>query len=534
MISKSCQNCDVGFEITDEDLVFYKRIAVPEPQNCPKCRLLRRLNERNSKNLFYRNCDFSGKKIVSQYSESVPFPVYDQKIWWSDDWDAMIHGMDFDFNRPFFEQFEELRNKVPQMAVFVIGDTLENSDFTNCTGYLKNCYLIGEADYDEDCYFSNRIFYCKNTFDCSTIFESELCYECIDCTSCQRLKYSQDCKSCHESYFLKDCIACQDCIACVNQRQKQYMIFNKQYSKEEYLAMKAGFNLNTAFGIEELRKKSEEFFKTQPLRDLHEEQNQNSLGDHLYNSKNSSWCFDSRDLEDCKYCARLIGPVKDSMDYTSWGSKAELVYQSASSGDNAYNMKFCSTCTTNNSNIEYCFSCSACDEVFGCVGLKRKKFCIFNKQYSEEEYRNLKARIIEHMRKTGEYGEFFPKKLCPHAYNDTLAMDEFPLSKEEILAAGYKWREAEEIAKSDLNLTCTACEKSYKLIPQELTFYAQNGIPAPLKCPLCRHKARQKKRNRISLTERNCDNCGKSIMSTVSSERAEKVYCKECYLKEVY
>ncbi len=531
---KPCQNCQVSFEIDDTESAYYQRISVPAPVDCPKCRLVRRLTERNSKNLFYRNCDLSGKKIVSQYSPSVPFPVYDQKIWWSDEWDAMNYGVDFDFGRPFFEQFEALRNRVPQMSVFVIGDTLENSDFTNCTGYLKNCYLIGEADYDEDCYFSNRIYYCKNTFDCSTIYESELCYECIDCSGCQRLKYSQDCKNCHDSYFLKDCIACQDCIGCVNQRQKQYMIFNKQYSKEEYLAMKADLNLESSSGLGNLREKCEEFFKTQPVRDLHEEQNQNSLGDHLYNSKNSSWCFDSRDLEDCKYCARLIGPVKDCMDYTSWGSKAELVYQCTATGDGAYNLKFCSTCTTNNSNMEYCFSCTGCDEVFGCVGLKRKKFCIFNKQYSEKEYRALKAKIISQMTASGEYGQFFPKNLSPHAYNDTLAMDLFPLSKEEVLAAGYKWRDVEDAVKSDANLSCSDCNKSYKLIPQEIDFYAQNGIPHPQNCPLCRHKARQKKRNQIDLAQRNCDKCSKQIMSTVDPNQTEKVFCKDCYLAEVY
>ena len=465
--------------------------------------------------------------MISQYSASVPFPVYDQKVWWSDDWDALTYGVDFDFSRPFFEQFEKLRNRVPQMSLFVISGTLENSDYTNCTGYLKNCYLVGEADYNEDSYFSNRLFHNKNLIDCSTVHDSELCYECIDCSTCQRLKFSQECNNCHDSWFLNNCNSCSDCIACINQRQKKYMIFNKQYSKEEYEKIKNSFDVE----------KIMDFFKTQPHLNLHEEQNQNSFGDHLYNSKNARYCFDCDGLEDSNYCTRLVGPVKDCMDYTSWGSKAELVYQCASCGANAYYLKFCSNCTTNNSNMEYCYQCTGCDELFACTGLKRKKFCIFNKQYSESDYRALKEKIIEHMKKTGEYGEFFPISFSPHAYNDTIAMDEFPIDKENAISKGYKWHDPEtreSIAPTPEVPLCESCKLNFKLMPQELAFYKENGIQIPTNCPLCRHKARQRKRSSVNLREVACTKCGKSIMTGIPKEQSENIYCKECYLSEVY
>ena len=266
--------------------------------------------------------------------------------------------------------------------------------------------------------------------------------------------------------------------------------------------------------------------------DVHEEQNQNCLGDHLYNSKNSSYCFDCKDLEDCKYCARLIGPTKTCMDYSSWGDRAELIYQSVSCGDGVYNLKFCSNCTTNNSNLEYCYQCTGCDECFGCTSLKKKKFCILNKQYSEGEYRELVKRIKDEME---EYGEFFPKDLCPHGYNNTLAMDEFPLTKEEALEEGYKWHDPEEQdVGAEGALECDECGKEFKYIPQEMAFYEKMKVPAPKVCPLCRHKARQKARNPIELWERDCGRCGESVKSSISLDRAEKVYCKQCYLSEVY
>jgi len=37
------------------------------------------------------------------------------------------------------------------------------------------------------------------------------------------------------------------------------------------------------------------------------------------------------------------------------------------------------------------------------------------------------------MMKTGEWGEFFPASLSPFGYNETVAQEYFPLSREEVL-----------------------------------------------------------------------------------------------------
>lgn len=242
---KNCPECSSSFSITDQERSLLDSFQVPDPVSCPECRLIRRLNERNARKLYYRNCDFSGKKIISMYHPEHPFPVYDQETWWSDQWDPLEYGRDFDFSRPFFEQFQELMNAVPHFSVFIVGGTLENSDFTNCTGYLKNCYLLSESDYNEDSYYSNRIYHSRNLSDCSNCFECERCYECIDCEGCYDVFYSQDSQNCSESWFLKNCLGCKDSIGCINQRQQQYMIFNKQYTKEEYERKKSEMKLHT-------------------------------------------------------------------------------------------------------------------------------------------------------------------------------------------------------------------------------------------------------------------------------------------------
>ncbi len=532
----TCAQCQKSFEITSKDLAFYEQMAVPPPKQCPDCRLVRRFMERNPKNLYYRMCDFTKNYTLSQFHADQPFPVYSPESWWSVNWDALNYGQNFDFDRPFFDQFLELKNKTPHLALFNTGGTIQNSDFNNCTAYLKDCYLIAESDYCESSYYSNLLKNCQSVVDCSVCYKDELCYECVDCTNCYTLLYSQDCQTCKDSYFLQNCISCSDCIGCINQRQQQYMIFNKKYSRDEYEKFKEQFALHTKEGVAKLNKICTEFFLTEPRKNLIAEHNENSSGDHLFNSKNAHHCFDSIDLEDCSYCAKLTLGVKSSMDYNSWGNKCELMYQCSSCGDHCYNLKFCANSQSDMNNCEYCAECFGCSDCFGCVNLKKEKFCIFNKKYSEAEYHELKTRIIEHMKQTGEYGEFFPIEICPYGYNETMAMDSFPLCKEEATKKGFKWYDPPEQKITDTtdNIATCPCSKNFKIISQETAFYKKLGIPQPEKCPTCRHENRMKKRQPLKLWDRECAKCNAAVKSNYKPDCPEIIYCEECYLKEVY
>ncbi len=552
-LTKTCELTGKKFTISEKEQQFCEMMNVPLPDICPEERIRRLMSERNARTLYYRKCDLTGKQILSQHHADSPFPVYEASEWWGDKWDATDYGVDFDFSRSFFEQFHELKLKVPHMSVFVISGSNENSDFTNCTGYIKNCYLISEADYSEDCYFSNRIYHSKDCSDCSNVYSCELCYQCIDCEGGHQLFYSQNCKQCRDSYFLFDCQSCSDCIGCINQRQKKYMIFNVQYTKEEYEKHKSAFKLGSRSGVLALQKMCEEFFVRSPHRAVYQENNDNCTGDHLYNSKNSENCFDCKDLEDCYNCVRVAGGVKSAMNYAAWGFKAELMYMCGACGDNAYNLRFCSNCLTNISNATYSYLCTGSSDIFGCVGLKKKKYCILNKQYSRREYEELVPRIIEHMKKTGDWGKSFPKEFSTFAYNETVAMENFPLTKEDALARGFRWRDddeknayqgpdtevadniqdvQEEITKQILR--CKKSAKLYKITPQELRLYKKLAVPIPVLCPAERHLDRYARRNTYLLYDRVCAKTGVPIQTTYAPGRPEIVYSLDTYSKEIY
>jgi hypothetical protein len=44
--------------------------------------------------------------------------IVDQKYWWSDEWDPLDYGIEFDFSRTFFEQWKELRDTIPFSVTF--------------------------------------------------------------------------------------------------------------------------------------------------------------------------------------------------------------------------------------------------------------------------------------------------------------------------------------------------------------------------------------------------------------------------------
>ena len=151
--TRTCKQCSTDFPITDKDLEFYDKVSpvfggvkygIPTPSLCPDCRQRRRLSFRNERKLYKRNCDATGKSIISIYSPDKPFKVYHQDFWWSDKWDPMDYGRDFDFGKSFFGQFNQLSTDVPKSALTLIN--CENCEYSHILSNSKDLYLCYDGD----------------------------------------------------------------------------------------------------------------------------------------------------------------------------------------------------------------------------------------------------------------------------------------------------------------------------------------------------------------------------------------------------
>lgn len=540
---RQCKKCGGQFPTTLADMEFYQKMQVPPSTLCPSCRRQRRLVWRNEWSFYQRKCDLTGKPIISYISPDKPIKVYSLDAWFSDKWNSLDYGMDFDFKRPFFEQFRELLEIVPHIPL-LMGDC-ENSEYTNYSLGNKNCYLISAADYNEDCYYCSYLMRGKNCVDCFFVTDSELCYECTDCEKCYQVFFSQRCKNCQTSIYCLNCQGCTDCIGCINLRNKSYCIFNEKYTKEDYQKKRRGL-LND---MELVRGRFLDLAAAQPNKFAELINSQDCFGNNLINSKNCFYCFDLVDSQDCRYVTYGI-KARDCMDLNG-APDDELLYECVASPQ-CYSTKFSTSCWVKSSGLTYCHLCRASQYCFGCVSLYRNSYCILNKQYSKQEYEDLVPRIIEHMKTTGEWGEFFPIHISPFAYNETAAQEYFPLTKKEANESGYPWKDFDareykkssyqipndikDVSESILNevLACEECGKNYKIILQELNFHKMQSLPIPRKCPDCRRKARVALRTPWNLRKDVCSKCGIEIYTSFSPEKAKNIYCEKCYSEAVY
>jgi len=551
---KNCQNCKKDFTIEPEDFSFYEKIKVPPPTFCPECRYIRRLLDRNEYNFYKRKCDATGKNIISIYRQDQPFPVYKQDYWKSDAWDELAYGRDFDFNRPFFEQFEELRQVVPHLAL--VNSSSVNSEYTNQSNNNKECYMLVTSDRCEKCMYGNwcgKSFFCS---DCSMAWESEFCYECINITKCSNCAWCYDCSDCVNVYFSSDCRDCSDCFGCVGLRSKHYYWFNQNMGKEEYKKRMKDFVWDGE-SIKEAKDKFQKFRLDFPFKYYHGFQARNSSGDYIQNVEGAQVVFNCHDHKNTAYMQDAWSQTEDCRDCTEI-INGELSYE-IQGVETPHRTIVARSCFNTIIDSYYCDMCFGVNNCFGCFGLKNKQYCILNKQYLKGEYTELKKKIIEHMRKTGEWGEYFPSNISPFTYNESMAQDYFPLTKDEALKAGYTWydRPARDYEITEGVIKCASqnsreqkekyplCTTAFKTTPLELSLYKILNLPIPEKCFPCRRQDRFSLRNPRKLWHRQCmcdknghfhgkSKCEIEFETSYAPDRPEIVYCEKCYQQEVY
>src|SRR3989344_6230508 len=293
---KNCQNCKKDFTIEPEDFVFYEKIKVPPPTFCWLCRFQRRCAYRNERSLKKTKSAKSGKDIFTLYPPTAGLTLYSQEEWYGDDWDQMATGRDVDYTRPFFNQLFELFKVAPIFCRNVVQVT--NSEYCANASYLKNCYLLFQVSNTEDSAYGNAVDYSKNCFDNSHLMKCERCYMGFWLTNCYQCHYCTQCTDCHTMWFSKNCRGSSNCIGCVNLTNKNYCIFNEQYTKEEYAKRLAQIKLNTWSGLQKLQKQARNFWLKFPNKFLQGVKNENVTGEYITNSKNCHYCYLIREGKD--------------------------------------------------------------------------------------------------------------------------------------------------------------------------------------------------------------------------------------------
>ena len=122
--TRSCLVTGNEFVITDKDILFYEKVSpvfagkvhlFPFPTESPEIRSQQRMAFRNERSFHTAVCSLSDTPMVSMYHPEDDYRPCKIDLWRGDGWDPFSYGASIDFDRSFFEQFDDLYRSTPVM-----------------------------------------------------------------------------------------------------------------------------------------------------------------------------------------------------------------------------------------------------------------------------------------------------------------------------------------------------------------------------------------------------------------------------------
>lgn len=345
-------------------------------------------------------------------------------------------GRAYNFKESFFDNFKQLHESIDFFNIFSFES--ENCEYWDNIYNAKNCYLSNGVIHEcENILYS---FYIKqgskNIFNSVMVWDNcENIYFASGILKSYNIFYSKYIYNSSDIWFSSNLTWCSHCILSDSLENKSYYIQNKAYSKEAYFKRK-----------NEILKDKDFFLKA--YKKL------NPIWKNI-DSKNCSWIFSvfCENTKNSFYSYRVknwrniilmwsINWNENFYDCFAWWSPK---------WDNYYGCNYIGTYSENAymsmiidwwTNIYYSYNLTNCSFCIGCIWIRNKSYCILNKQYSKEEWYKLVDIIFREMEKEGTLWNFFPGRLNPFYFNDTVScLIDDSFTKSEVEKEGFMWRD---------------------------------------------------------------------------------------------
>ena len=533
-------------------MAFYAKMGLPPRKQCFSCSNRQKCLFRNYFTFYQRSCDRCQKQIISMYHPQAPAVVWCENCYGSDAFQPEAYALEYDASRPFLEQVAVLYKNVPQRALLNYGEN-PGCDYCNSMYTSKDCYLSFCSSEMERCHYCYDCFIMRDSMDCFKVMHSELCYAVTFSDGCYNVAFAERCEDVRDSAFLAECKHCRDCMFCVQLEHKQYCIWNKQYSKEEYERIKATFDMGSYAVLEKMQTDFAAFLEGFPRLAADIRASENCTGDNIGTSKNCHMCFDiDDDMQDCAYLVTALQGVRDVYDGNNCGLQLEHSCNILGVAEGVYGIVCSMDILQECRDIWYSIGCWTSHDLLGCVGLRHGEYRILNRQYAQEEYHALRAKILDSMCAEGTLGDFFPISMAAFAYNETTAQDFYPTNAEGAAALGATWRPergspdsskdrevledtiqayADRQRSNELLERVIVSKKSgelYRIASQELAFHLRHNIALPRWSFRERNAARIASKPPYQLREDVCAQCQRAILTPWPRQR-RALYCTACY-----
>ncbi len=374
--------------------------------------------------------------LITRYADFVDLNIIHYKDWFEQQSKFTEYGIDYDFNKSFFENFEILMKKMPWPNVYHYSMENENADYADILRMSKNVYLSKVVI--QDC--SNVLYSyvvkenSHNVFNSVfVIWNNDNIYWSFWVFNSFNVFYSKYIVNSSDIWFSTNLIGCKECIFCDWLENASYCINNVQYSKEEYE-----------------KKKQEILSQKEKFEDWYNNLNAKWKN---FGSQNVDWEFvvNSQDVQQWYFGYNIknwnkfffIGGTNGDEDFEwlmfAWSPYLREAYNSSMFWDTE--KVYFSWLVGTGYDIWYSMYVHNIKYCFGCIGLMDKEFCILNKQYTKEEYFEMKKKILNQMDKEWTLWKYFPASLNLFYFNETWADILWNFDKQEIISEWYKWNE---------------------------------------------------------------------------------------------
>ncbi|MFH1253610.1 MAG: hypothetical protein V1664_04765 [Candidatus Uhrbacteria bacterium] len=544
---KICPLTGEKWQMTEKEIALFKDFNVPPLKSSPETFIKKILPLFTAYSWWWNKHAETGKPLLTYIHPHTQFKIISDEEWHTKDFSTI--NQELFPEHSFFNQLFNLATKVPL------------STYKNVERPVNSIARISLGD--EDSYFvegtkSKRCFYCTDSFNIED--SSEVCwssqvnnsYDVLRSHNISNCRVVRESRACLNCFFIFDCRNCQDCFMSWNQRNKKYLWNNEQLTAEEWHRQIkkidfGDFDIFDKYYLEFFSKINSEIVWPENFND----KCQNSTGEYLQNSLN---------CERGWYCDGAKNSYYGLWDNFGSENNALGIHPGSShcyGNAAAFN---CQNCLFNYfaircQNCEYCIECYDCENCFGCVGLKRKKFCILNKQYSEDEYwkilDNLKCAMLDR----GEYGEPTPLKFILTPLSSSSFGLGFAQAEKQMAGLDFEpslngaygdWSEKTFYNSNDLPkkidnveeewigraLISTDYQRPFTILKPELAFYKKMRLPVRREHFIKRIEEMWKTLNKFEQEEKICLRCQKNM--TVAKNTAypnRKIFCHGCYLK---
>ncbi len=542
--TRTCPETGESFEITERDIKMLKLLRVPPPQTTWWART-RQKRTFLAGFAFFRRTLPDGQSVVTMFDPESPATIISREDWQGDDFDPLTFGIDVRVDQSFFDQFRKFSFQVPRPAIFQDARSV-NCEWTIYPFNSKNCYFTLGGIENEDVLYADMSIHCKHCADLSRADDCNFCHSVVSTKNSSRVFFSNSCENCINVCFSLNCRNCTDCFGCTNLRNKKFCFLNEQLTESEYRTRLEAIDLGDAKTVEEWQKRIVDQVWVKAFRPANKNlRSENARGDDIEDCRDVEGCTINKS-ERCYYGFGMVSDGKDCVDFMS-SSFVERCY-------NFVRTFHCADCRMTLAcdgciDVEYSELLTNCEHCFGCIGLKNKKFCIFNKQYAEEEYWPLVDAIKTAMLERGEYGEFFPHDASLFAYNSSHALLIFPATENEARALGSRWcsyeqeknTEARSIddlpyglndAKDDVlkkKYRCPVSGRAFGFTKLELALHRDFGVALPRVHPTVRQQVFAEQLFPMRLYRRTCDSCGAPVDTRIPASYPARILCQKCY-----